>query len=230
MPRVGVFIPCIPEHLSFLPHALGKLSRGYVPPHRIAVVISGLAGHRGVELPDSIRVRRFDQLVETGPAKQMAYEMLHDCDVVCYQDADDAPALNRVGYIQNLFASANVDAFNHSYRTSEWEPGDPEDDYAPAYSGMRAWRRYFPRRKIRDATRHRAFGAVLRFPVHAGAISVRRNVLEKVRWRSFSDLPLFPKYLDKTKGDDWHFCFECLYALKRTHWFSRAVLYRYRVH
>jgi hypothetical protein len=88
----------------------------------------------------------------------------------------------------------------------------------------------FPSGNLQDATRHNAFGGMLKFPVHAGAVSVRRDVLDTVRWRSFSDLPLFPEHLDKTKGDDWHFCFECLHKFKHSHWFSTAVLYKYRVH
>ena len=228
-PKVGVFIPCIAKHIRHLPAVIKKLDRGYVRPHRVAVVLSNLSG-KTCKLPGGIALRSFDHLVETGPAKQMAYEMLSDCDVICYQDADDLPSLNRVAYIQQLFTNPNVGAFNHSYRTTKWPRRDAENDCSVAFPGDGAWELSFPNHRLQDATKHGAFGGVFSFPIMGGAISVRRSVLANIHWRPFSDLPLFPKHFDQTKGDDWHFCFECLYQMKQAHWFSRAVLYRYRVH
>lgn len=236
--KIGVFVPSIPTHFGNVGNIVDAYMSGEVKPDRIAVLISDSAK---VPIGNRMRFRTTHKhwpvalyeslpLLQAGPCRQLAYDLLEDCDVIAYQDSDDLPHRDRIRVVKEIFEQYPEGmVLNHSYYYGGGWPAqmgtEPVVDWG-VMPGTVMSKGYFPTGKLSECMRHHAFGDVMGFPVHAGVPCVRRQVLEEIRWKKAQDLHIAPE--PKTKTEDYEFCMECLFKYRERHLLSDARVYLYR--
>jgi hypothetical protein len=84
---------------------------------------------------------------------------------------------------------------------------------------------YFPNKILEDCVKSSlCFGGGVQWSVHAGAVCIRKRVLEKIQWKGPENLLFAPD--PKTKTEDYEFNMEALYYLN-SHLIINAKLYFY---
>jgi hypothetical protein len=218
---IGVFIPSVPWHVDTVAPIVRAYMQGPLKPDKIVIYLSG------TDLCDGARIRSMkahirripnvyvqteDKIVQAGPARQAALDLL-DTDIVAYQDSDDLPHRMRISTIKEVFHNcAHLDMFNHSYDYKKWSLRPPNRfkwGEGAHIEGKVLYERYFPNSKFEEGAKHNAYGDFLPFPVHAGVPCIRRELLKEITWKPAEDLKIAPN--PKTKTEDFEFCHEVLY-------------------
>jgi hypothetical protein len=162
-------------------------------------------------------------------------------DIILYQDADDLPHPQRVEIVKQYFETHDIVHLTHSYaflgplppwadknvhHTSSTMPQNINTKDIVFMNSEWISRLYFPGGKLTDCTRSASSWGLKNCIQHAGACCVRRDVLQKIRWKKNCDLTLAP--INRGKAEDYEFCMECAFAFQKSMMIS-AVLYQYRV-
>ena len=216
--KTSLVIPCTPEHFLCLSKILHYYRLGTVKPDEVVVSLSNshLVSRASIDFVKSEMSSSFDKFVllehhrklTHGPNRQAASEASTG-DLIIYSDADDVPHFKRVETIRHFFMNRDIMHLNHwfcredakftDFSLEEVEFVDPDELSNHYFSncGLHEIHSKFP------GGYGQAFGRT-----HGGHTSVRREVLEKVRWKDWDEL--------FGPAEDWEFCFETAHIFRKS--------------
>ena len=224
--KTTVFIPSTPGHFHYLEEIIQKYQNGTVKPEEIIVSLSESNRVEISKIYDletkypTLRFLRHVDKVEAGPNRQFAENC--DGDIILYQDSDDLPSRDRVEIVKNFFESEpDIFVLNHSYRrVTEYNEMLLDQSSFKVMGPDELYKLYFPNGDINDAKLVKAYGGHIKFPVHAGVVCIRKDVLKLVKWKTWEDqviAPKPPKEMYKGAGaEDFEFCMDCLFYFKKS--------------
>jgi hypothetical protein len=208
--KTTVAIPCAWYHVRYLDAALSKIAAGTELPDEVVIVISPVEPHKDLQQIHTLwqKFREYFHLIiefcehpmDAARARHALTTSLTG-DVIIYHDADDTQHPQRVEIVKRFFDEYDIMHLCHSYKTfSEGEAGKIRYDDIKVTPSHILYERFFVRGNMPKAFRH---GPVR---IHAGALCIRREVLQKVLW---SDM--------KTGvGEDAEFCLKVLEVFNKT--------------
>lgn len=214
---ISVFIPCIPKHFENVLNILRAYWRGDVAPDEIVLFLSkseDVDQGKILELMTlGVRVVCDKNLVEAGPARQKAL-LYCTGDIIVYQDADDLPMYNRIAAVKELFDRfPSMQVLNHWYVFNRATNKELRIDWHDCrlIDTDEIYNLYFPNKKIEDCKKFLAYGHEYE-NVHAGAVCIRKDVLNHIKWKSKDELQYAPE--PRCKSEDFEFCMEALFYLR----------------
>ncbi|MBT4519829.1 MAG: glycosyltransferase family 2 protein [Halieaceae bacterium] len=181
-PLISLVVPCTASDVLFIPYMLRSVNYQTYLPAEVIIAVSGIEPKPARQLELQWRAE-IDQRVAltlldsrepafAGPNRQRGGECSRS-EIISFFDADDVQAPCRLEKIADAFTASHVKAVFHRF-TMHRVPGYPEIDEAAWYNG--ALKMY-----------------------HRGWISVRRRVIQYIRWgdepRS-QDFHYLKRYLD----------------------------------
>jgi hypothetical protein len=216
--KTSLVIPCTPEHFLSLLTILHFYQLGTIKPDEVVVSLSNsqlvssvtksYVKNKALEMFDNFILLEHTRKVTHGPNRQAASEASTG-DLIIYTDADDIPHFKRVETIKHFFMNYDVLHINHwfckeeatftDFLFSDVEFVSPEqiDDY------------YFSDCNLREIQFKKPGGYGSSFGrTGGGSLSIHRKVLERVRWKDWSEL--------FGPGEDWEFCFETAYTFRKS--------------
>lgn len=219
--KTTVYIPTIPEHFGNISTIIEDYSSGTERPDEIIVFLSR---SREVSMEHQYAISRHPSKLVTlvksparvyaGPARQQAQNLAHG-DVVLYQDSDDRPHPYRVEWVKRLFETRDCMVVNHSYFYKQQPTWDFEWKNMRVVQGQTLRDLYFPNEDVTECRKYTAaYGGGCDFPVHAGVVCIRRELLNEIRWKHPDDLVYAPD--PKTKTEDYEFCMDALFKVNRS--------------
>lgn len=217
---ISVVIPCIPKHFGNLDNILNAFRTGTKQPDEVIVALSE-SGSISQEQLDSLSSKGVNlcTIPEVGSSARNRQNgsNLATGDIIIYQDADDLPHPRRVEVINWFFEISDIVHLNHSYYKGDVVPSV---DQIKAVKSETLFNTYFPHgifEECKDITT--AYGGNISFmengvgiPIHAGAVAIRKEVLQQVKWREASEMVLFQHY----RFEDFEFNLEVLYKFKKS--------------
>jgi len=220
--KTSIFIPCTGRHFKYIEPLLDRYISGTVIPDQIVVYVSGMKKPRVFKkLPAEIIYN--DLLIEAGPARQMA-KLYCGGDIIIYQDADDFPHPQRIEIVKKWFETHDVMHLTHSY-VFMGKKRMPEKIIKVKDLGKKWIDKYFLDGNLEDCVSvQRSWGPDHCYQ-HAGACSIRKEVLDVVRWKSAREIKL-ATWLPN-KAEDYDFCMEVAFKLKKSVMIDSPI-YEYR--
>ena len=207
--KISVVIPVGPGHALAVNRAIKSCIEQTHPAHEI--IVAGFSDD--VESQNVIKIKNEGS---AGKNRQIGSEAASG-DIIVYQDADDISHPQRLEIISRYFNIADILHLNHSLVTSSNETSHIEVNSIRHASSEELFGAYFPNSKYVSCIKHcpSAYGdKIVNWPVHCGAPAIRRCVLDKVKWRSVSELKLHHRAWPRT--EDYEFCMEVLYAFNKS--------------
>ena len=223
--KITVFIPSTPNHFQYLEEIIEIYKIGIVVPDEIIISLSNshLMDKKQIDnLENScpfVKVLRHKEMVEAGPSRQFAQNT--DADIIIYQDSDDKPHVQRVEFIRNIFYSdPDIWVINHSYsKINDYTDILYNFNFETIYTDQ-LLKMYFPNNTISEAKKQGAYGGGLNFPVHAGAVCIRKEVLDTIKWKKRDEQTVIPPPRKEgfrgAGNEDMEFCMEALFYLKKS--------------
>jgi len=157
-----------------------------------------------------------------GPNRQMAKQMC-DGDIIIYQDHDDMPHERRVEIVKRYFENYDILVLNHSYAYIN-NNVDINDASIKMYDSAFLRKMYFPNDNMCDCKKFNCYGAGFNFAVHAGAVCIRKELLDLMSWRSATDTILNKKHPTDI-AEDYEFCMEALFKYNKSTIIDAPVYY-----
>jgi hypothetical protein len=136
-------------------------------------------------------------------------------DIIVYQDDDDIPSCRRIEIIKHFFETQDIMCLNHSYVYNKEVPNlDNVDINAIRYiQSDEIYNKYFPNRKLEECVSiSKSYGGGFNVPTCAGPVSIKREVLNYVKWKANNEISLCAQ----RKGEDYDFCMEVLYRFNKS--------------
>ncbi len=208
--KTTVAIPCAWHHVRYLDAALSKIAAGTELPDEVVIVISPVEAHKELHHVNTLwqKFRKIFHLViefyefPLGiVSARHALTKYVSGDVIIYHDADDTQHPQRVEIVKSFFDEYDIVHLCHSYKMfSEGEAGKIKYDDIKVTPSHILYERFFVRGNIPKAFGH---GPVR---IHAGALCIRREVLQKVSWGD-----LIPGV-----GEDAEFCLKIVEVFNKT--------------
>lgn len=226
----SVVIPCIPKHFDNLFNILNAFKYGSKQPDEIIVALSecGSIGQDRLDSLTNLGVK-LSTIPEVGSSARNRQNgsNLATGDIIIYQDADDIPHPRRVEVISWLFDISDIVHLNHSYYKGS---NIPDIHSIKAVKSDTLYNTYFPNGVFEECKFiTTAYGGDIGFvedgvgiPIHAGAVAIRREVLQQVKWREADEMVLFNHY----RYEDYEFNLEVLFKYKKSMVID-AKLYQY---
>lgn len=184
--RTSVAIPCARHHVRYLDNALSKIARGTEVPDEVVIVVSPVEGQEQLDRLNrlyekfkdifALEIKWCEQRLDAASARERLTESLNG-DVILYHDADDTQHPQRLEIVKRFFKEHDIVHLCHSYTTfSEGEAGEIVYDNIQTAPSQELYEKYFVQGPM-----PKAFGAGF-MRTHAGALCIRREVLQKVAW------------------------------------------------
>lgn len=224
--KVSVFIPCTMKHFKYIKFLVSRYLLGTRKPDEIVLFLSGAQGTILFPVIKGIKTHVTSEIVLAGPARQMALELCSG-DVVVYQDADDIPHPQRIEIIERMFQENDIVHLTHQYVFigKESMPQKVYFERIKTWDGQHIYDHYFPNGDIKECGKISISYGCPPYNQHAGACSIKREILKEVKWRLNNDLVLAPA--NRSKAEDYEFCMEVAYKYKKSMMIA-AKLYAYR--
>lgn len=227
---VSVFIPTTPNYIKYLNSILDAyINDSTVKPDEIVVSISNYKEIDNVLMENLIKKFNHvkfilhENILLAGPNRQCANKYC-DSDIIIYQDSDDLPHPQRVEIIKYVFNNYDIVHLNHSYYNLTEEIIKTNKNKLPnsekivlcdiKYMGSdELYKIHLPNGKLEECTNiTNYYGYGVNYPVHAGAVAIKKDVLKYVMWKNRDELKYSPQWFNRLyKGaEDYEFCVECL--------------------
>lgn len=231
--KASVFIPCTNSHFWHLPKVIDAYYRGSAIPEEIVVFSSGM---RHVSKDDissfqnnypRIQLVCADELVKAGPTRQIASSLCSG-DIVIYQDADDLPHYRRVQFVKHFFTVTDCYTINHAWQNYSEYPGQDIDlrSCTMEWSTL-MWDKYWPTGNFMEINRYtQAFGAGYSINFHAGALAIRKFLLNEFRWKAPHELDVAA--FNPAKAEDYQLLAEIWFKYPDKGLVVPAPLYFYK--
>lgn len=233
---VSVFIPTIPKHFQYLDNIIYKYNNmSKEKPDEIVVGVASNWGSNEIKNPDlskydNVKIIPCKTNLEVGSNRQQAKDYTNS-DIIVYQDSDDFPHSERIHWIKKIF-SENTDIWviNHSYVFMGQNIPEKLEMNCEIIKSDELKKLYFPNNKYpEDAKGLGCYGKHMKFPVHAGAVCIKREVLNFISWKKMSEYKIFnPLPSGNYKGayaEDVEFCLDCLWELEKNAIINLPLLY-----
>lgn len=252
---MSVYIPCVPEHLPRLELALEILQRSSRQPDQLVVYLSESDALSQPEITRAKELlRRFGGELHTHPVRlspgdaRKPSKELCKSEVIVYQDADDFTHERRLELLADAFRDQSaMHVFHHlepvRLLTFGWVAKQKAKSELGPYQVTDAgylYERYFPKGELQRPEGVWVFGEDLGVPFGLGVFGIRREVLNRIQWRSQDELRLIPEDFSQAPFKPWwqgegrtphgfedsEFCFESLFYFRQMR-FITAPLYFY---
>ncbi|MFS2013763.1 glycosyltransferase [Azospirillum sp. CT11-132] len=218
--KLSLVIPCTHRDVVLVPDLLEAYANGTELPDQVIVSVSNahMADGAVLERIATIGIARFPEILILkhhrrmfhGPNRQAASERaIHE--LICYQDADDTPHPQRIQIVKRLFEQYDIMHLNHTYclAGTQFHQVQGALQFSVWYQSAIA-AGCFPQGLLRDCAQAQPYyGAFTERPVHAGQPVIRREVLEKVRWKDWGELAF-------GIAEDYEFDMECVYFWRKS--------------
>jgi hypothetical protein len=148
-----------------------------------------------------------------GPNRQKAGEASSN-EILIYQDADDIPHPQRIEIIKYFFDRFDICHLNHCWISDEKE-FKTITDYTKIKTILsdELFACYFPKGQLKDCVKvAKYYSDKFGFThdgVHSGAVSIKKEVLNKVRWKIYHDFQL-------GIAEDYEFNMEVLFNFNKS--------------
>jgi hypothetical protein len=211
--KISVFIPCIPEHFIFLDRVVRYYNSGSVKPDEIIIVLSDCFKVRKEYIdvflsynPNVTLVHTENQLLHTGEACNLSKKLCSG-DIIVIQAADDLPHPLRIEIVKMYFERYDIVSLNHSYfGKSHIDYYGYDVLYKMAEKRLSDIKVVQPFEIFKHVTEKPddVYGQFCNFPVAAGTICHRKEILEDMQWSSVKH------------GQDTIFCKEIIKRYKKS--------------
>lgn len=222
---ISVFIPTIPNHIKFLDEILFTyLNKSTVIPNEIVVSVSNYTAISPdilspiIENYQNVKFILHDKVMLVGPNRQVSKDFCSG-DIIVYHDSDDLPHIQRLEIIKYFFDNYDILHLSHSYDTKENYNEDLTDISKINYITSEVFNPYFfPNNKLEECPKYCNGYGYENFPIHGGAIAIRKEVLNSIKWKDRYELTYSPGWNNiKYKGaEDYEFNMETTYMLKKS--------------
>jgi len=202
--KTSLLIPAIPGHFRYLPIILQLYLDGSMQPDEVVISLSesDFVPFEQKEAFTKEFCSRFDNFIFLeepsklwhGPNRQKAGEASSN-EILIYQDADDIPHPQRIEVIKYFFDKFDIFHLNHCWISYKKE-FKKINDFAQIRAIMsdELFKSCFPKGHFKDCVNvTKAYGenfSMINDGVHSGAVSVRREVLDKVKWKMYHEFQL----------------------------------------
>jgi len=216
-----LFIPTTPTHFKNLDKILALYKIGTVQPDEIIISISksneiSKNEMDYIENKYNCKLMKHKKLMLAGPNRQESIKS--ESDIIIYHDSDDYPHKQRIEIIKYFFEQNNIVMLNHSYSKNYNE----EDIIIQNISIIKCediYGLYFPNNILKDCIKYcGAYGGGWNIPICAGPVSIKKEVLNDIKWKDRHELSYSPMWnnLNYKGAEDYEFCMEVLYHFKKS--------------
>jgi hypothetical protein len=217
--KTSLVMPCTPEHFLNISTILSHYAKGTMVPDEVIVSLSN-SSFLNSEILDSVermfsekfpsfKILKHNRKLSHGPNRQAGSESSTG-DLLIYGDADDIPHFKRVETIHHFFSNFDIVHLNHWWCREDFKFRDFSLDDVTYIDSQRINETYFSHGDLRRVQTEKPGGYGNMFGrVTAGHVAVKRDVLEKVRWKDWGELQFGP-------AEDWEFCVETLFHFKKS--------------
>jgi len=217
--KTSLVIPCTPEHFINISMILFHYASGTKIPDEVVVSLSNsnflnsgmldLVERTFNEKFASFKILKHDRKLSHGPNRQAGSDGSTG-DLLIYADADDVPHLKRVETIHHFFSSFDIVHLNHWWCREDFKFKDFSLDDVTYIDSQKLNETYFFHNDLNRVRVETPGGYGSMFGrVHGGNLAIKRDVLEKVRWKDWNELQFGP-------AEDWEFCVETLFHFKKS--------------
>lgn len=218
--EISLVIPSTPNHFRYLDCILRKYEENTIKPNEVIISVSqgNKINNSLVENLKSKYKKSFDNLdiilndqtVMEGPNRGVG-STHSSCDYITYHDSDDIPHPQRIEVIKHFFKKYDILHLNHSYsfdtsfNTINFEDikvVNSEKLYLDHFGKDLHESRplnYFP-----DPS-NRSYGSLCGFWVCGGPTTIKRSVLEKIKWNQ-----------ERILSYDYDFCMDVLFEFNKS--------------
>lgn len=238
--KTSVYIPTIPSHFQYLEDIIIAYLNGREEPDEIIIgpaIADPKDQHMVCALDhifsryDTVKIFPWSGRLEAGPNRMRA-KFLCEGDIILYHDSDDRVHPERVYWIKKLFTEyPDIWVINHSYVNMHTDIPRTLEPPETLILSDTLRKIYFPNNKYSDGKAFHCYGELLPFPVHAGAVCIRKEVLNHVYWKKMDQQVIAPKQPKEVYrgaySEDMEFCLDCLWKLNRS-MIVNLELYYYR--
>lgn len=216
--KTSLIVPCVPHHFAGLANILRYYHAGTSIPDEVVVSLSNshLISNELIERFKSEMSNLFKDFIllehnvkmTHGPNRQAASNVSTG-EILVYADADDIPHFKKIETTKYFFENFDILHLNHWWCRENAEFTDFSIEDVQYASADELSKHYFTDCNLSELrSRHvggygQAFGRT-----HGGHTSVRRKVLEKVRWKDWHEL--------FGPAEDWEFCFETAFYFRKS--------------
>jgi hypothetical protein len=222
---ISLFIPTIPEHIKFLDEILFiYLNKSTVIPDEIIVSVSNYKAipidilTSLIEKYPNVIFILHDKIMLAGPNRQISKDICSG-DIITYHDSDDLPHIQRIEIIKHFFTSYDILHLNHSYGIKDDYNEDTIIINNIKYITSETFNKnFFPNNILEECNLIVNGYGYENFPSHGGAISIRKEVLNYIKWRDRSELYYSPSWDDNNyKGaEDYEFNMDTTFLLGKS--------------
>lgn len=216
--KVSLVIPCTPEHLTGLSDVLKHYSNGTVKPDEVVVSLSNAqlapddlklkTKSEMSDLFDSFILLEHQKMMAHGPNRQAA-SLASTGELLIYTDADDVAHPKRVETIKFFFENFDIVHLNHWWCREDATFTDFDLEEVEFVLPEQISDYYFADCSLHNVAHQKPGGYGQPFGrTTAGATSIRRTVLEKIRWKDWSEL--------FGPAEDWQFCLEIAHEFRKS--------------
>lgn len=211
--KTSLIIPCTPNHFNrFIERTLSSVRGGTEQPDEIIVSLS-CANEVDLDYASKVKdeygviVLAHQGRMTHGPNRQAGSEIASG-DVLIYQDADDIPHTQRIEIIKYFFRTHDIVHLNHFWipESCDFTHYEKEDIVFTPSEDIFSF--YFPNNSLSDCINMGGYGS-LAGRTHGGPTAIRREVLQKVRWKDWRELEGMPT-------EDYCFCVETLWNFNKS--------------
>ncbi len=222
---ISLFIPTIPNHIKFLDEILFTyLNKSTVIPEEIVVSVSNYTAIPPdilspiIEKYQNVKFILHNKVMLAGPNRQVSKDFCNG-DIIVYHDSDDLPHIQRLEIIKHFFDNHNILHLNHSYDNKTEYNENLIDMSKINFITSEVFNDYFfPNNILEECTRIVNGYGYDNFPSHGGAIAIKKEVLNYVKWKDRDELNYSPGWdnYDYKGAEDYEFNMETTFLLKQS--------------
>lgn len=235
---ISVYIPTTPNHLKFLDKILNSyLYKSTVLPDQIVVSISDFSKINSMTY-NNLKMKYKDVLFLehlevqlAGPNRQFA-EQFCTSDIILYQDSDDLPHIQRVEIIKYFFEKYDIIHLHHSYfnltnyidliteiESFNYNENIIDIDSIKFITSDQFYEKLYPNKNLIDCRNPHIINEIFKeLKPHYGALAIKKEVLNEIKWKDRKNLFYSPRWNDFTyKGaEDYEFMVEVIFKYNKT--------------
>lgn len=222
---ISIYIPTIPEHIKYLERILSiYLNKSTVKPNEIVVSVSNYkATPPELLIPimsnyQNVKFILHDHIMLAGPNRQVSKDFCSG-DIIIYQDSDDLPHIQRIEIIKHFFDNYDILHLNHSYDIHHNYNEDLIDITNINHITSDVFNKhFFPNNKLEGCISVIKSYCYENFPSHGGAIAIKKDVLNHIKWKDRYELYYSPGWDNYGyKGaEDYEFNMEATFFLGKS--------------
>lgn len=239
--KKSFLIPCVHKHIDSLKNIKNLLENSSVKPDEVIIHISSCPDnfkHKDVQEMFSgkgycFKLEVTQEFRDAGVNRNnLAQEA--DGEILIYQDADDFFHPKRIELIEKAFEEENIKHLAHSYLFSNGDLTsvkfeDVQFDFKKIFP-LEIFYSIIFKNDLSDCKNFQCYGSFesnkelnfkLGFPIHNGAIAIRKEVCKEIKWKS--------KKEHRMIAEDQDFNFECYHKYNKSFLLLERNIYYYNL-